>query len=226
MKVLAGSIIATLLLGCSMRPVELMAPTDATVGDNKMLLVVSVAESELLHPERINIAIGEGDSKRFVGAAGSLDFSVGGDNGVYVFRLPREIITLSSLVLLSDSGKTRWETHGSGPQLVPGKGDVFYAGRLGIEAIRFLPFDDSKERRPAAVRITITDASNEDFPLLTKWQALASRTPATIVPSAWSDQEFVELRIAPDSREEIRHERRLESKFCIPTVEDFDEFCR
>jgi hypothetical protein len=220
------SLAAMFLSACAFSHVRGTLEQGEQVGSDSMLLAFSVAGGKLLRPHEILIEVR--------GRKGNLhqerlridEDPADGTAGIFVFSVPRQPLTLKAIVLISASGRTHWITEETGPELEAAVSGGIYLGRLNLHTIRFLHYGDGPEKRPDAMKIEFSDASAQDFPRLTKWQAIAADAQlAKREPGRWGREDFVGLRVMPGSRDEIHKDHRMESIFCLPKIEDFDEPC-
>lgn len=217
---------AWLLSGCAASHVRDSLPQDEVINPDSMLLAFSVTGNNLLRPHEILITVGAREGGGHQERLRIHEELGDAESKVHVFSVPRQPISLEAVVFLSASGQTHWITDGAGPVFEAGDSRGVYLGRLSIRAIRFLPYDDGPERRPVAVNIEFSDAGAEDFPQLSGWQAIGADAPLEQpVIGAWGREEFVGLRVMPNSRDEIYKDHRLENIFCLPKIRDFDEPC-
>ena len=218
--------VAWLVSACATSHLRDPLPKEAVRNPDSMLVAFSVAGNELLRPHELQVEVA---GKKGAGHQERLRIQpelAAGEIGVFVFSVPRQPITLNAVVLLSASGNTHWITTETGPRVEPGDSDGLYLGRLNLRAIRFLPYDNGSEKLPDGVRIEFSDEGAEDFPRLSGWQAIgASGQLETRQLGPWGREDFVGLRVMPDSRDRIYREQRLRNVFCVPKIKDFDEPC-
>lgn len=226
MRVLGLAAIVLILSACSttaMRPVTATAMADP---GSKSLLVFSVLQSEPLLIDTIEFRTVADSGKSTGKYRHRIDVSDSGESLAYILEVPPGKTIIGRLVLRDRRHQARWVTSEEGPELDIRPGETVYLGRLFVEAIKFVLYDDTGEKRPDAIQIGIADQAEIDLGLLgvnsPDSHALSMRKVP--VPN-WSSKPFVTVRLEPRSGEEILRKRWLEDVFCIPTVTDFDPVC-
>ena len=226
MRVLGLAAIVLILSGCSTAAIRPVTATAMADPGSKSLLVFSVLRTEPLLIDTIEFQATGGSGKPVGKYRHRIDPSDSAEPVAYILEVPPGKTIISGVVFRDRRHQARWVTSEEGPELDIRPGETVYLGRLFVEAIKFVLYDDTGEKRPDAIQIGIADQAEIDLGLLgvnsPDSHALSMRKVP--VPN-WSSKPFVTVRLEPRSGEEILRKRWLEDVFCIPTVTDFDPVC-
>ena len=219
--------VVLLLSACStavMRPV-----TGAAMADpgGKSLLIFSVLRAEPLLMDTIEFEVTSGSGKTVGKYRHRIDPTDSAEPVAYILEVPPGKTIISGVVFRDRRHQARWVTSEEGPELDIRPGETVYLGRLFVEAIKFVLYDDTGEKRPDAIQISFADQAETDLGLLGVASPDSHGLSMRRVPAPnWSGKPFVTVRLEPRSGEEILRKRWLEDVFCIPTVTDFDPVCK
>lgn len=189
------ALLVFLAAGCASPQIKPVRNASATLGEGKALVAFSVATAEPFAIGRIELRVSGNRQEPITAAQVPVDWN-GGDARLFLFEVPAGLAQFGQVrfVFLGEW----WETREPGPAAAARPGSLTYLGRVQPYSIQIGRYVDTGRGYPAAVKIRVVDAREDDLSRLANDFALPAALPVTgAVPDAWGDTEFSELRYRP-----------------------------
>lgn len=187
--------VAMLGAGCAAGPIERVKSTAAEMDGHSALVAFSVVNAPAFAINRLEL-LEAGDAQgQANGEQVPVDWKSSGEQ-VFLYRVSASRVRFGPVRFVFQG--EWWETRDPGPVFPVAPGRLTYLGRLQPYSIQVDRYVDSGRGYPAAVRILVLDARDDDLAHLVSQNGLSPDMPVVeAIPESWSGAEFAELDYRP-----------------------------
>lgn len=187
--------VAMLGAGCATSPIERVKSVEAGVDERSALVAFSVVNAPAFAINRLELVAASGSQDSARAKQVPVDWK-GVEAQVFVYRVPANGAQFGPVRFVFQG--EWWETRDPGPEFTVVPGQLTYLGRLQPYSIQVDRYVDSGRGYPAAVRIRVLDARDDDLARLVNENVLSPDMPVVgAIPDSWGGAEFVELDYRP-----------------------------